>query len=107
MTVALTDEIKRLFLELQGKNVAFQPLKTQAWGARLHYQRPGRKPASVRGPRQVARAVWERQAACHRATWRFDFRLGVTIRRWEPAVSAAKVISAAPKKYFRQLRLPK
>jgi hypothetical protein len=56
MTVALTDEIKRLFLELQGKNVAFfQPLKTQAWGARLHYQRPGRKPASVRGPRQVAR----------------------------------------------------
>jgi len=32
MTVASTDEIKQLFLELQGKNVAFfQPLKTQPW----------------------------------------------------------------------------
>ena len=35
MTVASTDEIKQLFLELQGKTVAFfQPLKTQPWGAR-------------------------------------------------------------------------
>jgi hypothetical protein len=41
MTVALTDEIKRLFLELQGKNVAFfQPLKTQPWGARLLIKDP-------------------------------------------------------------------
>jgi len=35
MTVASADEIKQLFLEIQGKNVAFfQPLKTQPWGAR-------------------------------------------------------------------------
>jgi catechol 2,3-dioxygenase-like lactoylglutathione lyase family enzyme len=49
-TVATTEEIKQLFLELQAADVTFvQALKKQPWGAReFHRQGPGRQPAAVR-----------------------------------------------------------